>query len=190
LPIQPAAEHDDPDAPDGVDPYPALSFAAVKWLNQRTGGPTGAYPDLTKVLTPVFYAQIDQSQPVAVLRTHREQTTAHLLRMFGSSGGVAEADEVLDFVERMDPDEPAPRVSGHQYLWEVDTRLAVRFGFVVSAPTRELAAVRAEDARACVEGIGFDAITIDEAPFAKAEVADTRSWVPAELAARLVEAAR
>jgi hypothetical protein len=25
--------------------------------------------------------------------------------MFGSSGGVAEADEVLDFVERMDPDE-------------------------------------------------------------------------------------
>ena len=53
---------DHPDAPDGVDPYPALSFAAVKWLNQRTGGPTGAYPDLPKVLTPVFYAQIDQSQ--------------------------------------------------------------------------------------------------------------------------------
>ena len=105
MPIQPADEHDDPDAPDGVDPYPALSFAAVKWLNQRTGGPTGAYPDLPKVLTPVFYAQIDQSQPVAVLRTHREQTTAHLLRMFGSSGGVAEVDEVLDFVERMDPDE-------------------------------------------------------------------------------------
>ena len=38
--------------------------------------------------------------------------------------------------------------------------------------------------------IGFDAITIDEAPFAMAEVADTRSWVPAELAARLVEATR
>ena len=36
----------------------------------------------------------------------------------------------------------------------------------------------------------FDAITIDETPFAMAEVADTRSWVPAELAARLVEAAR
>ena len=105
MPNQTDDHPDDPDLPDGVDPYPALSFAAVKWLNQRTGGPTGAYPDLPKVLTPVFYAQIDQSQPVAVLRTHREQTTAHLLRMFGSSGGVAEADEVLDFVERMDPDE-------------------------------------------------------------------------------------
>ena len=91
---------------------------------------------------------------------------------------------------RCAPDEPAPRVSGHQYRWEVDTRLAVRFGFVVSAPTRGLAAVRAEDARACVEGIGFDAIRIDETPFAMAEVADTRSWVPAELAGRLVESAR
>jgi hypothetical protein len=84
----------------------------------------------------------------------------------------------------------APRVSGLQYLWEVDTQLAVRFGFVVTAPTRELAAERAEDARAYVEGAGFAAITLEEAAFAKAEAGDTRSWVPAELAGRLLEAAR
>ena len=86
--------------------------------------------------------------------------------------------------------EAAPRVPGHQYLWEVDTRLAVRFGFVVPAPTRELAAVRAEDARAHVEEIGFAAITMEEAQFAKAEMGDTRSWVPTELAGRLLEATR
>ena len=86
--------------------------------------------------------------------------------------------------------EPAPRVPGHQYLWEVDTRLAVRFGFVVPAPTRELAAARAEDARAHVEEIGFAAITMEEAQFAKAEMGDTRSWVPVELAGRLLEATR
>jgi hypothetical protein len=42
---------------------------------------------------------------VAVLRTHREETTAQLLRPFGSSGGIAEPDEVLDFIARMDPNE-------------------------------------------------------------------------------------
>lgn len=88
------------------------------------------------------------------------------------------------------PPAPAPRMPGHQYLWEVDTRLAVRFGFVVPAPTRELAAARAEEARAHVEEIGFAAITMEEAQFAKAEVGDTRSWVPAELAGRRLEATR
>jgi hypothetical protein len=91
---------------------------------------------------------------------------------------------------RCAPDAPAPRASGLQYLWEVDTQLAVRFGFVVPAPTRELAAERAEEARADVEGIGFAAITLEEAQFAKAELGDTRSWVPAELAGRLLEATR
>jgi hypothetical protein len=105
VPNQTDEHPNDPDLPDGLDPYPALSFAAVKWLNQRSGGPTGAYPDLPKVLTPLFYAQVDQSQPVAVLRTHREETTAQLLRPFGSSGGIAEPDEVLDFIARMDPNE-------------------------------------------------------------------------------------
>lgn len=95
----------DPDLPDGLVPYPALSFAAVKWLNQRSGGPTGAYPDIPKVLTPLFYDQVDQSQPVAILRTHREETTAQLLRPFGTSGGIAEPDEVLDFIARIDPHE-------------------------------------------------------------------------------------
>ena len=105
MPNQTDDHPNDPDLPDGLVPYPALSFAAVKWLNQRSGGPTGAYPDLPKVLTPLFYDQIDKSKPVAVLRTHREETTAQLLRPFGTSGGIAEPDEVLDFIARMDPNE-------------------------------------------------------------------------------------
>ncbi|MEI6688014.1 MAG: hypothetical protein WCN97_01490 [Thermoleophilia bacterium] len=105
MPNQTDDHPDDPDLPDGLVPYPALSFAAVKWLNQRSGGPTGAYPDVPKALTPLFYDQVDQSQPAAVLRTHREETTVQLLRPFGSSGGIAEADEVLDFIARMDPNE-------------------------------------------------------------------------------------
>jgi hypothetical protein len=59
-----------------------------------------------------------------------------------------------------------------------------------AGPRRELAAERAEEARADVEGIGFAAITMEEAQFAKAEMGDTRSWVPAELAGHLLESTR
>ena len=88
------------------------------------------------------------------------------------------------------PPSTSHRLSGHQYLWEVDTLVFVRFGFVIAAPTRELAAARAEETRAYVEDVGFDALKLNEAEYAKAEVSDVRTWVPAEFAGRLQGLAR
>ncbi|MGI9116596.1 MAG: hypothetical protein ACR2JV_03025 [Gaiellales bacterium] len=95
----PTPDHPDPDAPRGVVPYPALDFAALRWLNQRSGGPTGCFPDLPKVMTPLFYDQIDQTQPIAVLRTHRETTTARYLKGLDASGGGVRSDDLIHLVE-------------------------------------------------------------------------------------------
>jgi hypothetical protein len=105
VPNQTDDHGDDLDVPDGVVPYPALSFAAVKWLNQRSGGPTGCYPDIPKALTPLFYAEVDQSKPVAVLRTHREQTTGRILALFGTSGGVATVAELTARLDELGEEE-------------------------------------------------------------------------------------
>ncbi|MGI9187814.1 MAG: hypothetical protein ACR2J9_09945 [Gaiellales bacterium] len=53
---------------------PALAFDDVKRLTVRSGGPTRGYPDLPKVMTPLFFDHVDLSQPVAILRTHVEST--------------------------------------------------------------------------------------------------------------------
>ncbi len=88
------------------------------------------------------------------------------------------------------PPEPAPRPSGLQYLWEVDTDLAVRFAHIVSAPTRELAAERAAEVRAQAEARGFAGLDAEDAAFAKAEVEDTRRWIPDGIAMHAVEVAQ
>ena len=86
--------------------------------------------------------------------------------------------------------EPTPQPSGLQYLWEVDTELAVRFAHIVSAPTRELAAARAEEARVRAQVLGFAGLELEDAAFAKAEVEETRTWVPDGLMSHTLEVAR
>lgn len=66
----------DVSAPSGPPvTVPALAFADVKRLTIRSGGPTRGFPDLPKVMTPLFFDQVDKSEPVAVLRTHTEIAT-------------------------------------------------------------------------------------------------------------------
>ena len=102
--------NDDLDTPEGVVPYLALSFHAVRWLNQRSGGSTGGYPDLPKVLTPLFYAHVDASQPVAVLRTHREQTIAHRFAVASAVGQEPPTIELLVAICSFAPKVPGPRL--------------------------------------------------------------------------------
>lgn len=53
----------------------ALSWDAVLWLNRRAGGMFGRYGDIPLALHPAFALQIDESQPVAVLRAHLERAS-------------------------------------------------------------------------------------------------------------------
>ena len=55
----------------------ALSWEAVQWLNRRAGGMFGRYGDIPLALHPAFALQIDETQPVAVLRAHLERAAFH-----------------------------------------------------------------------------------------------------------------
>ena len=111
MPTQTDDHPDNLDTPDGVVPYPSLSFHAVRWLNQRSGGASGGYPDLPKVLTPVFYDQVDPSQPVAVLRTHREEAIRHHLGITNTEGQLTtRVIELLVAICSFAPKEPGPRL--------------------------------------------------------------------------------
>ena len=81
--------------------------------------------------------------------------------------------------------EPSARPSGIQYLWTVESRLFVRCGHIVSAPSRALAASRTVEMLEPIAEQGFAAITMDDAAFARVEPLSVQPWVPAPLAHRL-----
>ena len=96
----------------------------------------------------------------------------------------------LDDANTRPPKPCAPkkaRPSGIQYMWNVDTRLYARCGFVITAPTRALAQSRTEEAMAVVRERGFTAIDLDDVRFAKAEPLEVRAWAPEHLYARAQE---
>ena len=107
--------------PDFSAPYgppitvPALSFRDVKRLTTRSGGPTRGYPDLPKVMTPLFFDQVDQSQPVAVLRTHTETAT----------DWTGEPLEVLIAICSFAPATPGPRLINELVCLPADYEQAV-----------------------------------------------------------------
>lgn len=81
--------------------------------------------------------------------------------------------------------EPPASPSGMQYLWTVESRLFVRCGHIVSAPSRALAASRTAEMLERIAEQGFAAITMDDAAFARVEPLSVQPWVPAPLAHRL-----
>ena len=75
-------------------------------------------------------------------------------------------------------DAPAPRPRGVQRLFDLDVRLSVRAGYVISAPTSELARRRADEALRDTARIGFAALDPDAVPFARVEALRARPWSP------------
>ena len=55
----------------------ALSCEAVRWLLLRAGGMWARYGDIVAPLSPAFLDQVDETQPVAVIRAHLERTAFH-----------------------------------------------------------------------------------------------------------------
>ena len=84
----------------------------------------------------------------------------------------------------------APRPSGMQYMWNVDTRVFARCGFVIAAPTRALAESRTAEALCVVQEEGFVAIEHRDIRFAKVETLDVRPWTPTHLYAQPQETHR
>ncbi len=91
-----------PDAPfrPRTDHYPGLSVEAVQWLYNRSNQRLNYAYTQHQVLIPVFFKDVDESQPVAVLRTHLEQATSAWCNTI----------EVLVAICSFAPAKPGPRL--------------------------------------------------------------------------------
>jgi len=89
--------------------------------------------------------------------------------------------DVTELVLAGPPPEPdAPPVPrGLQRLYDLDVRLTVRAGYVVSAPAAALARARTDAALADTARLGFAALDPDAVPFARVEPLAARPWRPA-----------
>ena len=96
-------------------------------------------------------------------------------------------DRRLDPPSLYGPPQPATsaRPSGIQYLWAVESRLLVRCGHIVSAPSRALADTRATEMLAGIAERGFAAIAMEDVAFARLESIGVHPWVPKALVHRL-----
>ncbi len=83
-----------------ADRYPGLSVEAVQWLYNRSNQRLNYAYTQHQVLIPVFFKDVDESQPVAVLRTHLEQATS----------AWCNAIEVLVAICSFAPAKPGPRL--------------------------------------------------------------------------------
>ncbi len=75
--------------------------------------------------------------------------------------------------------------SGHQYLWELESRLSLRCGHILEAPSRPVARRRADEMLERIAERGLLGIKVTDIAYAKVEALATRHWVPSELADRV-----
>jgi len=117
-----------------------------------------------------------EGEPLAVRDVEAE--LVNLLPQWQAEEHAAEITDLVLHGPGAAADEPAPRPPGVQRLYDLDARLSVRAGYVISAPTSELARRRADEALADTVRLGFAALDPDAVPFARVEPLAARPWSP------------